>query len=147
MKKTLIVLCGTALLLVGLFCFGVVATTTAQAPSKPTINFWNSQRVVNKMLAAKEMDCVDAIKALPGIANASVVVNKRPEWGKATSGHEGRLRLLLLSSKPLTIDRFVLIPLKPSVRLFRRCSVSPTWRKSVSQTGNTAGRITVLAKR
>ena len=37
MKKTLIVLCGTALLLVGLFCFGFVTATTAQTHQRPTI--------------------------------------------------------------------------------------------------------------
>ena len=33
-----------------------------------------------KMLAARERDCVDAIKMIKGIANAEVITNKRPAW-------------------------------------------------------------------
>jgi len=82
MKKALIVLCGSTLLLVGLFCFGFVVPTTA-SPARPTINFWDSQRVAEiKMLTAKELDCADAIKMISGIANAEVVTHTRREWDR-----------------------------------------------------------------
>ena len=83
MKKTLIVLCGTALLFVGLFCFGFVTTTTAQPAGESGISPWQSTRAMKaKMLAAKERDCADAIKRLPGIANAEVVIHTRLEWDR-----------------------------------------------------------------
>ena len=82
MKKTLIVLCCTALLLVGLFCFGFVVPTTA-SPARPTISYWDNPRVAEvKMLAAKEMDSADAIKMLPGIVNANVNVHRHSEWSR-----------------------------------------------------------------
>ena len=82
MKKALIVLCGSTLLLVGLFCFGFVVPTTA-SPARPTINFWDSQRVAEiKMHTAKELDCADAIKMISGIANAEVVTHTRLEWDR-----------------------------------------------------------------
>jgi len=81
MKKTLIVLCGTALLLVGLCLFGFVTTTTAQPAGELRTMPWQNARAMEvKMLIAKERDCVDAIKRMRGIANASVVVHKRPVW-------------------------------------------------------------------
>jgi len=81
MKKLLIVLCCTALLLVGLFYVNFVAPTTAQATQRPVINAWDNARVKKtKMLHAKELDCVDAIRRLPGIADANVVLHQRPEW-------------------------------------------------------------------
>ena len=79
MKKTIIVLCGTALLLVGLFCFGFVATTTARPAVSPGINPWQFARAGEiKMLTAKEMDSADAIKRLRGIADVEVVTHTGP---------------------------------------------------------------------
>jgi len=83
MKKTLIVLCGTALLLVGLFCFGFVATTTAQPAGEPGMFPWQNARAMEvKMQIAKEKDCTDAIKMISGIADATVVTHKRLNWDR-----------------------------------------------------------------
>jgi len=68
MKKALIVLCGSALLLVGLFSI----TLTAQ-PQSPRM-------AEMKAFAAKENDCVNAIKALPGIAEVSINAQGCSEW-------------------------------------------------------------------
>ena len=67
-KKTLIVLCGTALLLVGAFS---IALLTAQQPA---------HIAELKAFAAKENDCVNAIKALPGIAEVSINAQGCSEW-------------------------------------------------------------------
>ncbi|MCL2710457.1 MAG: hypothetical protein FWE95_06225 [Planctomycetaceae bacterium] len=68
MKKALIVLCGTALLLVGAFS---IALLTAQQPA---------HIAELKAFAAKENDCVNAIKALPGIAEVSINAQGCSEW-------------------------------------------------------------------
>jgi hypothetical protein len=45
------------------------------------INPWQNDRVMaSKMMRAKELDSANAIKMLPGIANAQVITNTRPVW-------------------------------------------------------------------
>ena len=42
---------------------------------------WDPAKIMNeRMITSKEMDCVAAIKMIPGIANATVMTNKRPAW-------------------------------------------------------------------
>ena len=82
MKKLLLVLCCTALLLVGLFHVQFVTPTTAKpAEENPFVSPWQSARAMDaKMLAAKKLDSANAIKRLPGIADAKVVITQRPKW-------------------------------------------------------------------
>ena len=81
MKKLLIVLCCTALLLVGLFYVNFVAPTAAQANQRPVISAWDSAKVKEiKTFAAREWDCVDTIRRLPGIADACVLVHWDSKW-------------------------------------------------------------------
>ena len=86
MKKLLIVLCCTALLLVGLFYVNFVAPTAAQANQRPVISAWDSARAKEiKTFAAKEWDCVDTIRRLPGIADASVLVHWDSEQARSVA--------------------------------------------------------------
>ena len=84
MKKLLIVLCCTALLLVGLFHVQFIVPTTAKpAVEDSSVSSWqNAREMETKMLRAKELDCVDTIRRLPGIANASVLVHWDSEWAR-----------------------------------------------------------------
>lgn len=55
--------------------------STARQTAAEMLTAWQSARLMNeKMTTAKERDSADAIKRVPGIADAQVVSNKRPAW-------------------------------------------------------------------
>ena len=82
MKKLFIILCCTALLLVGLFHVPFIVPTTAKPVGEDSFaSPWQNAKAMNaKMLTAQERDSADAIKRLPGIADAIVITTQRPEW-------------------------------------------------------------------
>ena len=92
MKKTLIVLCCTILLFAGLFVFKLTAQPhLAGTPTQHAINPWDSARTKEtKLLIAKAHDSANAIKHLPGITDANVLVHsawKRNVWAKSQNSY------------------------------------------------------------
>jgi len=79
MKKMLIVLCCVTLLLCGVV---EIKLTAQDAKTPPTSRWENTRTMEAKMRAAQEKDCTDAIRRLPGIANAQVFVNIRSSWDR-----------------------------------------------------------------
>ena len=57
------------------------ANGLAQQKAADGLSPWQSSRMVDtKMLTAKTQDAVDTIKRIPGIASASILYHRRPEW-------------------------------------------------------------------
>jgi len=56
-------------------------SAAARQEAVRTLSAMQSARMMDEiMLTAKEKDCIDAIKTLPGIADAKIFKHKRPEW-------------------------------------------------------------------
>ena len=111
MKKLLIVLCCTALLLVGLFHVQFTVPTTAKPAGEDASVFpWQNARAMEaKMLRAKELDTADAIKRLPGIADAKVVARQCPEWERNVWARRNQLMPVDVSveacdNQPIDVD-------------------------------------------
>jgi len=57
--------------------------SSARLEGVDKLNPWQNARMMDtKMIAYKEIDCANAIKKFPGIADAEVFSNKRPDWNR-----------------------------------------------------------------
>ena len=58
-------------------------TSSARLEMVDKLSPWyNTKMMDTKYSAAKEIDCANAIKMIPGIADAKVFSNKRPDWNR-----------------------------------------------------------------
>ena len=84
-------------------------TNFARVIEASNLSPWHSRALTEtKMNPAKEKDFVDAVRMIPGIANATVISNKRPSWERnvwaRTNIPSLSVTVEVIENKPLGLD-------------------------------------------